>query len=98
MSRIAKVDVSEWDPELRDMTHADKATSVERGGLNILAHRPEIAKGSMVAGLTPTAGGVVFTGTTEGDFLALDAKSGEVLYRFNTGGAIAGAPSTYLAG
>jgi alcohol dehydrogenase (cytochrome c) len=52
----------------------------------------------MVAALTPTAGGVVFTGTTEGEFLVLDAKTGDVLYRFNTGGAIAGAPSTYLAG
>jgi glucose dehydrogenase len=50
----------------------------------------------MLAALTPTAGGVVFTGELSGDFLALDSKSGEALYRFNTGGAMAGAPSTYL--
>ena len=45
MSRIAKVDVSEWDAELREITCAEKSSSLERGGLNILAHRPEIAKG-----------------------------------------------------
>jgi len=53
------------------------------------------SKTPMVAALTPTAGGVVFTGDLDGWFLALDAKSGETLYRFNTGGAVAGAASTY---
>jgi alcohol dehydrogenase (cytochrome c) len=50
----------------------------------------------MLAALTPTAGGVLFTGDLDGYFLALDSKTGETLYRFNTGGAIAGAPATYL--
>jgi alcohol dehydrogenase (cytochrome c) len=50
----------------------------------------------MLAALTPTAGGVIFTGDLSGDFLALDAKTGDTLYRFNTGGSVAGAPSTYL--
>jgi glucose dehydrogenase len=50
----------------------------------------------MLAGLTPTAGGVVFTGELNGDFTVLASKTGENLYRFNTGGAVAGAPSTYL--
>jgi alcohol dehydrogenase (cytochrome c) len=49
----------------------------------------------MVAGVTPTAGGVVFTGSANGDFLALDAGTGAVLYRFNTGGAVGGGVSTY---
>jgi alcohol dehydrogenase (cytochrome c) len=52
----------------------------------------------MVAGVTPTAGGVIFTGDMNGDFLALDAKTGAVLYRFNTGGAIGGGLTTYTAG
>jgi len=51
----------------------------------------------MLAALTPTAGGVVFTGELNGDFVALDSKTGKLLYRFNTGGGVAGAPSTYLA-
>jgi outer membrane protein assembly factor BamB len=50
----------------------------------------------MIAGLTPTAGGVVFTGDLDGNFLVLNAASGAVLYRFNTGGAVAGGASTYL--
>jgi PQQ-dependent dehydrogenase (methanol/ethanol family) len=50
----------------------------------------------MLAALTPTAGGVVFTGDLNGYFLALDSKTGDTRYRFNTGGAIAGAPATYL--
>jgi alcohol dehydrogenase (cytochrome c) len=49
----------------------------------------------VLAGVTPTAGGVVFTGELTGDFKALDAKSGKVLYHFFTGGPIAGGISTY---
>jgi PQQ-dependent dehydrogenase (methanol/ethanol family) len=49
----------------------------------------------MVAGITPTGGGVVFTGTATGQFQGLSAATGEVLYSFNTGGAIAGGISSY---
>ncbi len=49
----------------------------------------------MLAGVTPTAGGVVFTGTPSGKFLGLSAASGDVLYSFNTGGAIAGGITSY---
>jgi alcohol dehydrogenase (cytochrome c) len=52
----------------------------------------------MLAGLTPTAGGVLFTGELGGNFLVLDAENGEQLYRFNTGGAMAGGVVTYLVG
>lgn len=51
--------------------------------------------GPMVAGLTPTAGGLVFTGTPTGEFWALDSATGAILYRFTTGGALAGGISTY---
>jgi PQQ-dependent dehydrogenase (methanol/ethanol family) len=50
----------------------------------------------MVAGVTPTAGGVVLTGDLNGNFLVLDSHSGETLYRFHAGGAVAGGVSTYL--
>lgn len=50
----------------------------------------------MVAPAVSTAGGVVFTGKTSGDFLVLDDDSGEVLYRFHTGGAVAGGIATYV--
>jgi alcohol dehydrogenase (cytochrome c) len=51
----------------------------------------------MLAGITPTAGGVVMTGDLNGNFLVLDSVDGKVLYRFNTGGAIAGGISTFAA-
>jgi len=49
----------------------------------------------LVAGVTATAGGVLFTGDLNNDFLALDARTGKVLYRFNTGGSIGGGTVTY---
>jgi hypothetical protein len=44
----------------------------------------------MAGAVTTTAGNVVLTGELTGDFLVLDARSGDVLYRFNTGGPIGG--------
>ena len=38
---------------------------------------------------------MLFTGDLNNDFLALDAKTGDVLYRFNTGGSIGGGVITY---
>ena len=49
----------------------------------------------MYAAITPTAGDVLFTGNLEGDFLVLDARNGRTLYRFNTGGPIAGGIATW---
>jgi PQQ-dependent dehydrogenase (methanol/ethanol family) len=51
----------------------------------------------MYAAITPTAGGVLFTGDLDGNFLVLDAANGATLYRFNTGGPIAGGVITYMA-
>ena len=53
------------------------------------------SKRPMVSALTTTKGNVVFTGELSGDFLALDARDGKVLYRFNTGGGIGGGVVTY---
>jgi AhpD family alkylhydroperoxidase len=44
MTRIAKIPVAGWDADLREMTAADEATTVEQGMLRVLAHRPGIAK------------------------------------------------------
>ena len=56
------------------------------------------AEAPVVAGVTPTAGGVVFSGDLNGNFLAIDAASGAELYKFNTGGAVAGGVITYEIG
>jgi alcohol dehydrogenase (cytochrome c) len=46
-------------------------------------------------GVMTTAGGLVFTGTPEGEFLALDDATGEVLWSFQTGSGIVGQPITW---
>ena len=56
------------------------------------------AAAPVVAGVTPTAGGVVFSGDLAGNLLALDAKTGAELYKFQTGGAVAGGVVTYESG
>ena len=52
-------------------------------------------KTPLVAGIVATRGGVLFTGDLDNDFLALDARNGKVLYRFNTGGSIGGGVVSY---
>jgi alcohol dehydrogenase (cytochrome c) len=50
----------------------------------------------MVASVTPTAGGVLLTGDTKGNFLALDARDGKVLLQKNLGDPIGGGVVTYM--
>jgi PQQ-dependent dehydrogenase (methanol/ethanol family) len=49
----------------------------------------------MLAAVTTTSADLIFTGELLGDFMALDGKTGEVLYRFNTGGRMNGGVITY---
>jgi alcohol dehydrogenase (cytochrome c) len=42
-----------------------------------------------------TAGGVVFAGDTDGNFIAFDARTGKDLWHFQTGSAIFASPMTY---
>jgi alcohol dehydrogenase (cytochrome c) len=49
----------------------------------------------LVAGITVTKGGVLFTGDLDNNFLVIDAGNGKTLYRFNTGGAIGGGVLSY---
>jgi alcohol dehydrogenase (cytochrome c) len=69
-----------------------KALEVETGKLRweFKLHSPPWA------GLLSTAGGVVFGGSSEGWFFALDANSGKSLWRFPTGGPIYANPISYL--
>lgn len=48
-----------------------------------------------VAGVTATAGGLVFTADLAGNFMALDAESGTVLFRYNTGQPVGGGVVSY---
>ncbi|NRB02830.1 MAG: PQQ-dependent methanol/ethanol family dehydrogenase [Rhodobacteraceae bacterium] len=47
------------------------------------------------SGVMTTAGGLVFFGTPEGKFLALDDATGEELWSFQTGSGIVGQPVTW---
>ena len=49
----------------------------------------------LVAGITATSGGMLFTGDFNNDFLAIDANNGNTLYRFNTGGSVGGGVISY---
>ncbi len=49
------------------------------------------------SGILSTAGGVVFSGDMEGNFFALDAANGKLLWRLQTGGAIYANPITYVS-
>ncbi|AAV94795.1 quinoprotein ethanol dehydrogenase [Ruegeria pomeroyi DSS-3] len=46
-------------------------------------------------GVMTTAGGLVFTGTPEGKFIAFDDETGEILWSFQTGSGIVGQPVTW---
>lgn len=49
----------------------------------------------VMSGAVATAGGLVFYGTMDGWFKAVDTQSGDVLWQFKTGSGIIGQPTTY---
>jgi alcohol dehydrogenase (cytochrome c) len=55
------------------------------------------ASAPVVAGVTPTAGGLVFTADLAGHFRAFDAESGAVLFELDTGQSIGGGIVSYSA-
>ncbi len=56
------------------------------------------AEKPVVAGITPTAGGVTFAGDLAGNLLVFNSKSGELVHKTQTRGAMAGGLVTYEAG
>jgi alcohol dehydrogenase (cytochrome c) len=52
-------------------------------------------KSPNMAGTMVTAGGLVFTGRLTGEFMAIDAENGKVLWEFNLGAGIVGQPITW---
>jgi alcohol dehydrogenase (cytochrome c) len=49
------------------------------------------------AGVLSTAGGLVFSGSDEGNFYALDARTGKALWDFQAGGGIVANPISFTA-
>jgi alcohol dehydrogenase (cytochrome c) len=52
----------------------------------------------MVASILATAGGLIFTGEPNGRFDAFDARTGDLVWQFQTGSGIHSNPVTYSAG
>jgi alcohol dehydrogenase (cytochrome c) len=78
-----------WSAARGRLTAFDASTGEEKW-------RYDAAK-PMIAGVTTTAGDLIFTGEITGDFLALDARSGKVLLRQALGGPAGGGVVTYSA-
>jgi alcohol dehydrogenase (cytochrome c) len=55
------------------------------------------AQKPVIAGVTPTAGGVTFTGDLAGNLLVFNSRTGELAHKAQTGGAMAGGVVTYEA-
>jgi alcohol dehydrogenase (cytochrome c) len=56
---------------------------------------PDVGGGILGSGLMATAGGLVFYGDGNGAFIAADAKTGKLLWNFNTNQSWKGGPMTY---
>jgi len=57
--------------------------------------RSKIAQASLGGGVLATGGGVVFAATGDGNLMALDSKTGNPLWRFQTGARIGASPMSY---
>ena len=80
------------------------AASGERGTAGIKALDPEDGKtvwdfklyqGSLTSGVLATSGGIVFAASRDGYLIALDAKTGGALWRFQTGAAVESSPMSF---
>jgi PQQ-dependent dehydrogenase (methanol/ethanol family) len=52
----------------------------------------------MIGGILSTAGGLVFTGESNGWFKAYDANDGKILWKFQAGAGVNAPPSSYMVG
>jgi len=55
----------------------------------------KISKGSLAAGVLATSTGILFSATSEGNLIALEAKTGTPLWRMQTGASTAASPISY---
>jgi alcohol dehydrogenase (cytochrome c) len=70
------------------------AFDVETGSIRWKYHAPH----PMLAGVTPTAGGLVFAADLGGQVYAMDADKGSILWQSNAGQSTGGGIVTYRAG
>jgi alcohol dehydrogenase (cytochrome c) len=71
-----------------------KALDIQNG--KIVWEIPDEGGGILGSGVMATAGGLVFYGDSKGAFVAADAKTGKLLWHFNTGQNWKAGPMTYM--
>ena len=55
----------------------------------------KLFQGSLSNGVMATAGGILFASSRDGNLIALDARTGQHLWHYQTGGGHAAAPMSY---
>ena len=73
-----------------------RAIDIQTG--RIVWEYPQIGPANSWGGVLSTDGGIVFFGEDSGAFAAVDAKSGKLLWSFQTSQAWKASPMTYVAG
>jgi alcohol dehydrogenase (cytochrome c) len=85
--QLSTVDDVPLHPTDGSMVAVDPLTGATKWRLPLIA--------SPSGGMLATAGGLVFTGDGQGYLIAVDARTGQPLWKFQTGGRISAAPVTY---
>lgn len=80
-------------PRTIDVSSAIRAIDARTGAIRWEVPLP----GRSTAGMLTTAGDLLFSGNVLGEFFALDAATGESLWRDDVGGWVHAAPISYLA-
>ncbi len=83
------------DVLLRDNTWKVYVRALELTTGKQVWEQERVGSAGLGGGLLSTAGGVIFSGELDGEFVALNAQTGEPVWHFNTGQRINAQPITY---
>jgi alcohol dehydrogenase (cytochrome c) len=89
------VPAAQWCAFSKDPASTSRGwlTAVDAAGGKVLWRYQSMRP--MLAAVTTTSAGLVFTGELTGDMIVLDADNGKLLYRFDVGGPMVGGITTY---
>ncbi|MBY0505859.1 MAG: PQQ-dependent dehydrogenase, methanol/ethanol family [Bryobacteraceae bacterium] len=76
------------DPPIPGIKAIDVATGLPKWDY-------KLSQGSLGAGILATSTGILFSGTAEGNLIALESRTGKFLWRTQTGAAILSSPISY---
>ncbi len=84
------------DVLLRDSTWTVSVRALDLISGKQVWERERVGSKGLGGGLLSTAGGILFSGELNGEFVAMDATTGKPIWHFNTGQPINAQPITYL--